>query len=64
LLCRAAETLLWHHGYDCQRLQAILAERGVVLNEKRSAVRQFGDSVVLDRTPGESGAPDLQDGTQ
>ncbi|MGE5848823.1 MAG: DNA polymerase domain-containing protein, partial [Candidatus Methylomirabilota bacterium] len=24
LLYRAAETLLWHHGYDCQRLQAIL----------------------------------------
>ncbi|HEX9898725.1 MAG TPA: DNA polymerase domain-containing protein [Candidatus Methylomirabilis sp.] len=39
LLCRAAETLLWHHGYDCRTLQAILAERGVTLNEKRSAVR-------------------------
>ena len=21
LLCRAAETLLWHHGYDCRRLR-------------------------------------------
>ncbi len=30
LLCRAAETLLWHHGYDCRRLLHILAERGVV----------------------------------
>ena len=24
LLCRAAETLLWHHGYDCRRLRAFL----------------------------------------
>ena len=30
LLCRAAETLLWHHGYDCPRLQGLLAERGVI----------------------------------
>jgi len=30
LLCRAAETLLWHHGYDCQRLSAILEQRGVL----------------------------------
>ncbi len=29
LLCRAVETLLWHHGYDCPRLLWILAERGV-----------------------------------
>lgn len=29
LLCRAAETLLWHHGYDLKRLRAVLAERGV-----------------------------------
>ncbi len=29
LLCRAAETLLWHHGYDVARLKAFLAERGV-----------------------------------
>jgi DNA polymerase-2 len=28
LLCRAVETLLWHHGYDCRRLLRILAERG------------------------------------
>lgn len=26
LLCRAAETLLWHHGYDCRRLRDFLAE--------------------------------------
>jgi len=25
LLCRAVETLLWHHGYDCRRLRALLA---------------------------------------
>jgi hypothetical protein len=24
LLCRAAETLLWHHGYDCRRLRVFL----------------------------------------
>ncbi|MEK7219735.1 MAG: DNA polymerase domain-containing protein, partial [candidate division NC10 bacterium] len=30
LLCRAVETLLWHHGYDCGRLLRILAERGVI----------------------------------
>jgi DNA polymerase elongation subunit (family B) len=30
LLCRAVETLLWHHGYDGGRLRAILADRGVV----------------------------------
>jgi len=30
LLCRAVETLLWHHGYDCRRLLHILAERGAV----------------------------------
>lgn len=30
LLCRAAETLLWHHGYDCRRLFRVLAERGVI----------------------------------
>jgi DNA polymerase elongation subunit (family B) len=30
LLCKAAETLLWHHGYDCNRLGALLAERGVI----------------------------------
>jgi DNA polymerase elongation subunit (family B) len=30
LLCRAAETLLWHHGYDCRRLEAFLAERGAM----------------------------------
>jgi DNA polymerase elongation subunit (family B) len=30
LLCRSAETLLWHHGYDCQRLQAILRKRGAL----------------------------------
>ena len=30
LLCRAVETLLWHHGYDCRRLLRILAERGVI----------------------------------
>ena len=24
LLCRAVETLLWHHGYDCRRLRAFL----------------------------------------
>jgi DNA polymerase elongation subunit (family B) len=26
LLCKAAETLLWHHGYDWRRLRAFLAE--------------------------------------
>jgi DNA polymerase II len=26
LLCRAAETLLWHHGYDVTQLRAFLAE--------------------------------------
>jgi len=30
LLCRAAETLLWHHGYDCRKLEDLLAERGVI----------------------------------
>ncbi|MBI2114147.1 MAG: hypothetical protein HYT85_03535 [candidate division NC10 bacterium] len=30
LLCRAVETLLWHHGYDHGRLLRILAERGVI----------------------------------
>ena len=30
LLYRAVETLLWHHGYDCRRLQALLVERGIV----------------------------------
>jgi DNA polymerase elongation subunit (family B) len=30
LLCRAVETLLWHHGYDCRRLLRILAERGAI----------------------------------
>jgi DNA polymerase elongation subunit (family B) len=39
LLCRAAETLLWHHGYDCRKLKAILAERGVLPGEKHSTVR-------------------------
>ena len=29
LLCKAAETLLWHHGYDCQRLRNFLTERDV-----------------------------------
>ncbi len=29
LLCKAAETLLWHHGYGCQRLRDFLSERGV-----------------------------------
>ncbi|MFA5028191.1 MAG: DNA polymerase domain-containing protein [Candidatus Methylomirabilota bacterium] len=29
LLCRAAETLLWHHGYTWKRLEAFLEERGV-----------------------------------
>jgi DNA polymerase elongation subunit (family B) len=29
-LCRAVETLLWHHGYDCRRLLRILVERGVI----------------------------------
>ena len=29
LLCRAAETVLWHHGYDAKRLRSILAGRGV-----------------------------------
>jgi len=27
LLCRAAETLLWHHGYDCRRLRLFLEEQ-------------------------------------
>jgi DNA polymerase elongation subunit (family B) len=39
LLCRAAETLLWHHGYDCRRLQKILAERGV-MPERSKSMRQ------------------------
>lgn len=30
LLCRAVETLLWHHGYDGHRLLHILAERGII----------------------------------
>jgi DNA polymerase-2 len=30
LLCRAAETLLWHHGYDCKRLHDLLAMREVI----------------------------------
>lgn len=30
LLCKAVETLLWHHGYDCRRLLDLLAERNVV----------------------------------
>jgi DNA polymerase-2 len=29
LLCRAAETLLWHHGYDVPRLLGFLEARGV-----------------------------------
>jgi DNA polymerase-2 len=28
MLCKAAETLLWHHGYDCRRLRNFLSERG------------------------------------
>jgi hypothetical protein len=36
LLCRAAETLLWHHGYDCQRLSAILEQRGVIPDNSRT----------------------------
>ena len=35
LLCRAAETLLWHHGYDCRRLQALLVERGIAAKARR-----------------------------
>lgn len=27
-LCKAAETLLWHHGYDGERLRALLREGG------------------------------------
>jgi DNA polymerase II len=38
LLCKAAETLLWHHGYDCPRLLDLLAERGVVAD--RSPTRR------------------------
>ena len=30
LLCRAVETLLWHHGYDSRRLLHILAEQGII----------------------------------
>ena len=30
LLCRAVETLLWHHGYDSRRLLRILAEQGII----------------------------------
>jgi DNA polymerase elongation subunit (family B) len=30
LLCRAVETLLWHHGYDGPRLLRILTERGLI----------------------------------
>ena len=30
LLCRAVETLLWHHGYDCGRLLRVLEERGII----------------------------------
>jgi DNA polymerase elongation subunit (family B) len=30
LLCRAVETLLWHHGYDGRRLFHILAEQGII----------------------------------
>ena len=30
LLCRAVETLLWHHGYDGRRLLHILAEQGII----------------------------------
>jgi DNA polymerase elongation subunit (family B) len=35
LLCRAVETLLWHHGYDCRRLHALLVERGIVASVRR-----------------------------
>ena len=35
LLYRAVETLLWHHGYDCRRLQALLVERGIVAKASR-----------------------------
>ncbi|HWT78285.1 MAG TPA: DNA polymerase domain-containing protein [Candidatus Methylomirabilis sp.] len=30
LLCRAVETLLWHHGYDCPRLFHILTEQKAI----------------------------------
>jgi DNA polymerase II len=29
LLCKAAETLLWHHGYGTKRIRAFLADLGV-----------------------------------
>ena len=29
LLCRAVETLLWHHGYTVKRLQEVLARQGL-----------------------------------
>ena len=29
LLCRAAETLLWHHGYTVERLRKVLGDRGL-----------------------------------
>jgi len=40
LLCKAAETLLWHHGYDCRRLGAILAARGVVADHPPATRRR------------------------
>jgi len=40
LLCRAVETLLWHHGYTVERLRAVLAERGVVAKRAGGGVRQ------------------------
>jgi len=49
LLCRAAETLLWHHGYDCRRLLRILAERGVMPERERSAARQFRNNRTAER---------------
>ena len=39
LLCKAAETLLWHHGHDCRRLLDLLAARGVVPDRPPAAGR-------------------------
>ena len=30
LLCKAAETVLWHHGYDCNRLRTFLVAQGAM----------------------------------
>ena len=38
LLCRAVETLLWHHGYECERLHALLVERGIVATARGQGI--------------------------